>query len=75
MALRALDLRLAGGTYRSIAEALFGPLPPDQAPWKTAATRDTVIRLVRTGIFMMRSGYRRLLGPESPDPVPPTPSR
>jgi hypothetical protein len=75
MALRALDLRLAGGTYRSITEALFGPLPPDQAPWKTAAIRDTVIRLVRTGTFMMRSGYRRLLGPNQPDPVPPTPSR
>ena len=75
MALRALDLHLPGARPRSIAEALFGPLPPDQAPWKTAAIRDTVIRLVRTGFFMMRSGYRRLLGPSEPDPVPPTPSQ
>ena len=72
MALRALDLRLAGATYRSIAEALFGTLPADAPPWKTAAIRDTVIRLVRTGLRMMRGGYRRLLGPGKADTASPT---
>jgi hypothetical protein len=71
MALRALDLRLGGATYRSIAQALFGPFPADAPPWKTAALRDTVIRLVRTGSLMMRGGYRRLLGPAEPQPVSP----
>ena len=72
MALRALDLRLAGATYRAIAEALFGTLPADAPPWKTAAIRDTVIRLVRTGLRMMRGGYRRLLGPGKADTASPT---
>jgi len=70
MALRALDLRSSGASYRDVAQALFGPQAADGAPWKTAAVRDTVIRLVRTGLFMMRGGYARLLGPFRADPSP-----
>lgn len=68
MALRALDLRQSGASYRTIAETLLGARPTDAAPWKTAAVRDTAIRLVRTGLSMMQGGYRRLLGPSPADP-------
>ncbi len=63
IALRALDLRQSGASYRAIAETLFGPQLTDGPPWKTSAVRDTVIRLVRTGLIMMHGGYRKLLGP------------
>jgi hypothetical protein len=66
-ALRALGGRLAGASYRAIAEALFDPSRLASEPWKTAPLRDTVIRLVRTGSVMMRGGYRNLLGPRWPD--------
>ncbi|WP_051335589.1 DUF2285 domain-containing protein [Methylocapsa acidiphila] len=62
-ALRALDGRLDGASYRAIAEALFDPSRIASEPWKTASIRDTVIRLARTGFAMMRGGYRNLLGP------------
>ncbi|KAA5601829.1 DUF2285 domain-containing protein [Blastochloris sulfoviridis] len=61
-ALRALDGRLAGASYRIIAEALFEPRHLASEPWKTSSVRDSVIRLVRTGYDMMRGDYRRLLG-------------
>ena len=66
-ALRALDAHLAGASYRAIAEALFDPSRLATEPWKTASLRDTVIRLVRTGITTMRGDYRNLLGPRRPD--------
>jgi len=66
-ALRALDARLAGASYRAIAEALFDPRRLAAEPWKTAPLRDTVIRLARTGFTMMRGDYRNLLGPRRPD--------
>jgi hypothetical protein len=66
-ALRALDARLAGASYRAIAEALFDPRRVAAEPWKTAAIRDTVIRLARTGLAMMQGDYRSLLGPRRPD--------
>lgn len=66
-ALRALDGRLAGASYRAIAEALFDPSRIASEPWKTASLRDTVIRLARTGFAMMRGEYRNLLGPRRRD--------
>ena len=66
-ALRALDARLAGASYRAIAEALFDPSRIASEPWKTAPLRDTVIRLARTGFSMMRGDYRNLLGPRRRD--------
>lgn len=66
-ALRALDARLAGASYRAIAEALFDPSRLTSEPWKTSSLRDTVIRLTRTGFAMMRGGYCNLLGPRRPD--------
>ncbi|WP_094193630.1 DUF2285 domain-containing protein [Bradyrhizobium viridifuturi] len=62
-AIRALDAHREGGSYRSIAEALFGKKRiPDRA-WKTHDLRNRTIRLVRGGIKLMRSGYRKLLRP------------
>lgn len=62
-ALRALDGHLAGASYRAIAEALLDPNRIAAEPWKTASLRDTIIRLVRTGVTTMRGDYRNLLGP------------
>lgn len=66
-ALRALDGRLSGASYRMIAEGLFDRRRVRSEPWKTASLRDTVIRLVRTGYRMMIRDYRRLLGPRRHD--------
>jgi hypothetical protein len=49
-AIRALDARSAGGSYRVIAEALFGKKRiPDRA-WKTHDLRNRTIRLVQGGL-------------------------
>lgn len=62
-ALRALDAQTAGSTYRAIAEALFGKKRiPDRA-WKTHDLRNRTVRLVQTGVALVRGGYRRLLRP------------
>jgi hypothetical protein len=59
----ALDGRAEGASYRDIAEALFGRDRVDRENWKTSSVRDRTIRLVRSGLVLMRGGYRRLLGP------------
>jgi hypothetical protein len=66
-AIRALDARNSGGTYRSIAEVLFGKKHiPDRA-WKTHDLRNRTIRLVQSGLALMRGGYRGLLRPKRRD--------
>ncbi|HQU25268.1 MAG TPA: DUF2285 domain-containing protein [Acidiphilium sp.] len=60
-ALRALDAKLDGASYRMIAEAIFGADQINTEPWKTSSRRDAIIRLVRNGIAMMRGKYRSLL--------------
>ncbi len=63
LTLRALDAHLAGETYRAIARGLFGrERTPAGSGWKTHDLRDRTIRLVRTGVALMRGGYLRLLG-------------
>ena len=61
LALRALDGRLDDATYREIAGVLFGDAGVSDRGWKSHDLRDRTIRLVRFGLGMMRSGYRRLL--------------
>ena len=62
LVLRALDARLAGEAYRTIAHGLFGARRvPSGASWKTHDLRDRTIRLVRTGLHLMRGGYLGLL--------------
>jgi hypothetical protein len=60
--LRALDAHQGGETYRDIARALFGATRvPSGSAWKTHDLRDRTIRLVRTGVRLMRGGYLDLL--------------
>lgn len=66
-ALRALDARVAGGTYRAIAEALFGKKRIPERAWKTHDLRNRTIRLVQSGFALMRGGYRGLLRPKRKD--------
>jgi hypothetical protein len=62
LVLRGLDGYLAGETYRVIAKGLFGDYRvPSDASWKTHDLRDRTIRLVRTGLHLMRGGYLKLL--------------
>ena len=60
--LRALDGRLAGHSYRVIAQGLFGETRiPAEPGWKTHDLRDRTIRLCRRGLKLMRGGYLDLL--------------
>jgi hypothetical protein len=62
LALRALDGRLAGASYREIADVMAGPIvSSSRADWTTDPRRDWTIRLARLGVSMMRGGYRHLL--------------
>lgn len=63
LALRALDAWGEGNTYRAIAEALFGAKDISERAWKTHDLRNRTIRLVQTGLALMRGGYRELLRP------------
>jgi T6SS, Transcription factor, DNA binding domain/Proteobacterial transcriptional regulator-like domain len=61
LALRALDGRLADGTYREIAAGLFGAGDVSERGWKSHDLRDRTMRLVRFGRGMMQGDYRHLL--------------
>ena len=60
-----IDARMDGGTYREIAEVLFGARQIPERAWKTHDLRNRTIRLVQTGFALMRGGYRVLLRPPS----------
>ncbi|WP_245284290.1 DUF2285 domain-containing protein [Bradyrhizobium sp. WSM2254] len=62
-ALRAVAAYFAGATYRSIAEALFGEKRMPDRVWKTHDLRSRTIRLVQSGLALVRGGYRKLLRP------------
>jgi hypothetical protein len=62
LALRALDARVEGNSYRTIAEGLFGVTRIPERAWKTHDLRNRTIRLVQSGFALMRGGYRALLG-------------
>ena len=61
LALRALDARMGGNTYRVIAEVLFGTKRIPEHAWKTHDLRNRTIRLVQSGFALVRGGYRELL--------------
>jgi hypothetical protein len=61
LAVRALDGRMEGGTYRAVAEVLFGKKRIPERAWKTHDLRNRTIRLVQSGFALMRGGYRELL--------------
>lgn len=60
-AMRALDAHQDGASYRAIAQGLFGAVRMPERAWKTHDLRSRTIRLVKAGLDLMRSGYRRLL--------------
>ena len=60
LALRALDARLHGESYRAIAEVLLG-FEGTKEDWEVDPRKNKVRRLVANGIAMMRGGYRLLL--------------
>jgi hypothetical protein len=61
LVLRALDARAEGNSYRAIAKGLFGTNRIPEWAWKTHDLRNRTIRLVQTGLALMRGGYRELL--------------
>jgi hypothetical protein len=61
LALRALDARVEGNNYRTIAQGLFGANRIPERAWKTHDLRNRTIRLVQSGFALMRGGYRALL--------------
>jgi hypothetical protein len=61
LAVRALDGRMDGGTYRAVAEVLFGKKRIPERAWKTHDLRNRTIRLVQSGFALMRGGYRELI--------------
>jgi hypothetical protein len=63
--MRALDGWMAGHSQREIAEGLFGTARVRSRPWKDHDLRSHVIRLTKSGIALMRGGYRALLRPPS----------
>ncbi len=65
LALRALDARTDGATYREIAEVLLPTHRISERDWRTHDVRNRIIRLVKTGFTLVRDGYRALLKPPS----------
>lgn len=59
--LRALDAKLAGASYRVIAEALLGFRGRSKNDWEVSPLKNKVRRLVADGLFYMHGGYRELL--------------
>lgn len=62
---RALDGWLQGNSYREIADGLFGKERTPPRSWKSHDLRSRTIRLVRSGLALVRGGYRALLHPPS----------
>lgn len=60
-ALRALDGRLAGASYRELAIVLLQLEDMTDAAWQTDERRGQIIRLAKLGMMLMTSGYRDLL--------------
>lgn len=60
LSLRALDARLDGESYRTIAEILLG-FRGDKTDWESDTRKNQARRLVANGLRMMRGGYRALL--------------
>lgn len=62
LALRALDGRETGASYRQLAQGMFGVARvPAGAAWKSHDLRGRTMRLVAEGIRLRDGGYRGLL--------------
>ena len=60
-ALRTIDGRQSGASYRIIATAFFGADRVAAEPWKTSSLKAQVARLASHGRMMIDRGYRELL--------------
>ncbi|WP_456154549.1 DUF2285 domain-containing protein [Shinella zoogloeoides] len=60
LSLRALDARLRGESYRTVAEVLLG-FHGSKEDWEVDPRKNKARRLVANGIKMMKGGYRLLL--------------
>ncbi|MBS7538211.1 MULTISPECIES: DUF2285 domain-containing protein [Xanthobacteraceae] len=61
LTLRALDARLAGESYRTIAEVLLGFHGRIKNDWEVSPLKNQARRLVADGLYYMHGGYRDLL--------------
>ena len=57
--MRAVDGWLEGNNYREIAQGLFGRHRVPDRSWKTHDLRGRTIRLVQTGLALMRGGFHK----------------
>lgn len=60
-ALRTVDGRLDGASYRAVATVFFGARRVAEEPWKTSSLKAQVARLAAHGRFLINTGYKGLL--------------
>ncbi|MEM9962911.1 MAG: DUF2285 domain-containing protein [Pseudomonadota bacterium] len=60
-ALRTVDGRRDGASYRTVATEFFGARRVAEEPWKTSSLKAQVARLAALGHTLIDNGYRRLL--------------
>lgn len=60
-ALRTVDGRRTGASYRAIATVFFGARRVAQEPWKTNSLKAQIARLAAHGRMLVDHGYRLLL--------------
>ena len=60
-ALRCVDARRAGASYRDVAAVYFGARRLNAEPWKTSSLKAQIVRLAAYGQSMIDRGYRDLL--------------
>lgn len=60
-ALRTIDGRQSGASYRAVATAFFGADRVAAEPWKTSSLKAQVARLASYGRMMIDEGYKNLL--------------
>lgn len=60
-ALRTIDGRQSGASYRTLATVFFGADRVAAEPWKTSSLKAQVARLATHGRRMIDQGYRQLL--------------
>ena len=60
-ALRCIDGRRDGATYRAIATTFFGARRVANEPWKTSSLKAQIARLTAHGRMLIDQGYKNLL--------------
>jgi len=60
-ALRTVDGRQSGATYRAVATAFYGADRVAAEPWKTSSLKAEIARLAAYGRMMIDHGYKQLL--------------